>query len=381
MNCAWYFIADKAIAVWKNTAVATAVLGNLGAKVTFSMSCTFMNVKWQATVSELQNVVFHWASDGAKHLSVPALLGHSHCILHNSPWKKSCVTAQGSADRAVLALEIPNLKLLLCSLHFLFWRGSSGSTGEELQSLQSPPARRVSFWASLTWSALLVLTVGGSSLHCSCDGLPAQNRFTHLHDCHCPFSLILGSHNVFTVLLIFPGPGSGVVPECITRPGSVWLFCSQQSVSKPLFFPSFPVFLSLLCSLQCLSDHFTRVASVISHFKTCEDLFTPFLPSGIFQQTQQRNWHHHSLDFLCHLSPEKQQQQHVWGWGQQQLSGLWGALTHPGCCFGNNLQPTMDFKFLWPCSELLPYLTKVEWVTDETWLLNVSSLGQGLSSL
>lgn len=29
-------------------------------------------------------------------------------------------TAQGSADTAVLALEIPNLKLLLCSLHFLF---------------------------------------------------------------------------------------------------------------------------------------------------------------------------------------------------------------------------------------------------------------------
>lgn len=45
------------------------------------------------------------------------------------------------------------------------------------------------------------------------------------------------------------------------------------------------------------------------------------------------------------------------------------------------LQPTMDFKLLWPGSELLPYLTKVEWVTDETWLLNVSSLGQGLSSL
>lgn len=56
-------------------------------------------------------------------------------------------------------------------------------------------------------------------------------------------------------------------------PGSVWLFCSQQSVSKPLFSP-FPVFLSLCCSLQCLSYHFTRVASVIARFRTCEGLFT-----------------------------------------------------------------------------------------------------------
>lgn len=158
-------------------------------------------------------------------------------------------------------------------------------------------------------------------------------------------------------------------------------FSARSSLSQNPFFVPFPVFLSLHCSLQCLSDHFIGVASVIARFKTCEDLFTLFLPSGAFLQTQQRNWHHHSLHFLCHLSPEKQQQ-HVQSWGQRQLSGLWGALTHPGCCcFGSSLQPTIDFKLLWPGSELLPYLTKVEWVTDETWLLNVSSLGQGLLSL
>lgn len=121
------------------------------------------------------------------------------------------------------------------------------------------------------WSSLRV----AFSLHCSCGGLPAQNRFTHLHDCHCPLSLILGSYNVFTVLLIFPGPDSGGVPECIARPGSVWLFCSQQSVSKPLFSP-LPVFLSLRCSPQCLSDHFIGVAPVIARFKTCKDFFTLF---------------------------------------------------------------------------------------------------------
>lgn len=36
------------------------------------------------------------------------------------PIREKAVTAQGSADREVLALEIPNLRLLLCSLHFLF---------------------------------------------------------------------------------------------------------------------------------------------------------------------------------------------------------------------------------------------------------------------
>lgn len=51
-------------------------------------------------------------------------------------------------------------------------------------------------------------------------------------------------------------------------------FSALSSLSQNPFFPPFPVFLSLCCSLQCLSYHFIRVASVIARFKTCEGLFT-----------------------------------------------------------------------------------------------------------
>lgn len=170
------------------------------------------------------------------------------------PIEREAAVAQGSVNKTVLASEKANLRLLLCFLHFLFWRDSSGSTNEELESLQSHPSSLVSFLASRTWNILLDLSAGGCSLCCLCRGLYAQSCFTHLHDCHCPLSLILRSHNVFTVLLIFPGSGSGGVPRFISRPSAVGFLCSQQSVSKPLF-PPLPVFLSLCCSLRCCSDH------------------------------------------------------------------------------------------------------------------------------
>lgn len=151
------------------------------------------------------------------------------------PTERETATAQGSANKTALASENTNFRLLLCFLHFLFWRGPSGSTDEELESLQSCPSISVSFLASRTWNVLLDLTTGGFSLCCLCGGLYAQSCFTHLHDCHCPLSLILRSHNVFTVLLIFPG--SGAVPKFVSRPSSMFFFCSQQSVSKPLFPP------------------------------------------------------------------------------------------------------------------------------------------------
>lgn len=153
------------------------------------------------------------------------------------PIEREAATAQGSANKTALASENANVRLLLCFLRFLYWRGSSGSTDEELESLQSHPSSLVSFLASRTWDVLLDLTAGGFFPVHSCSGLYAQSCFTHLHDCQCPLSLILRSHNVFTVLLIFPGSGSGAVPKFISRPSSVVFFCSQQSVSKPLFPP------------------------------------------------------------------------------------------------------------------------------------------------
>lgn len=158
------------------------------------------------------------------------------------PIKRESVTAQGSANKPVLASENPNLKLLLRFLHFLFWNISSGSANEALRSLQSPPSSLVFVLSILDMECPAGPQHGWVfSLQCSCSGLYAQSRFTHLHDCHCPLSLILGSHNVFTVLLIFPGSDSGGVPKCVSRPGSVFFFYSQQSVSKP-FFPPFLCF-------------------------------------------------------------------------------------------------------------------------------------------
>lgn len=72
---------------------------------------------------------------------------------------------------------------------------------------------------------------------------------------HCPLSLILGSHNVFTVLLIFPGSGSGGVPKRVSRPGSVFFLLTAVCLKTPFFQP-LHVLLSLHCSLRCLLDHF-----------------------------------------------------------------------------------------------------------------------------
>lgn len=125
------------------------------------------------------------------------------------------------------------------------------------------------------WSSLRV----AFPLHCSCGGLPAQNRFTHLHDCHCPFSLILGSHNVFTVLLIFPGPGG--VPECIARLCVAFLLSAV--CLKPPFFPPFLCFChsTALCSAsqttslewhQLLSV--SRLVRICSHSSCHHELFS-----------------------------------------------------------------------------------------------------------
>lgn len=135
-----------------------------------------------------------------------------------------------------LASENPNLKLLHHLLHFLFWRVSSGSTNEELRSLQSPPSSLGFVLSILDMECPAGPQCGWFfSLHCSCSGLYAQSHFTHLHDCHCPLSLILGSHNVFTVLLIFPGSGSGGVPKCVSRPGSVFFSAHSSLSQNPVF--------------------------------------------------------------------------------------------------------------------------------------------------
>lgn len=167
------------------------------------------------------------------------------------PVEREAATARGSANKTALASENLNLKLLP---HFLHWSYSGesqvSSTNKEFGSLQSPPALWFSFLVPRTRRALQDLSLGGFfSLHCSCGGLYAQSRFTHLHDCHCPLSLILGSHNVFTVLLIFPGSGSGGVLKCVSRPSSVVFFCSQQSVSKPFFSPPSCVSVTSLLSV------------------------------------------------------------------------------------------------------------------------------------
>lgn len=169
---------------------------------------------------------------------MPALLGHSHHILHNSRRKKSCdstrLSRQSSAGLRNPKPQTSPLQPALPILKRLEWQHEGGVQ----VSAVTPPARWVSFLASRVWSALLVLTAGGFSLHCSHSGLPAQNRFTHLHDCHCPLSVILGSHNVFTVLLIFPGPGSGGVPECITSPALCGVSAPSSLSQSPFFPPS-----------------------------------------------------------------------------------------------------------------------------------------------
>lgn len=277
---------------------------------------------------------------------MPALLGHSHRILHNSRGKKSCdstrLSKQSSAGLRNPQPQTSPLQPALPILERLKWQHKRGAqvsaVTPQLAGFHSQHlGRGVPCWSSLRVAF---------SLHCSCGGLPAQNRFTHLHDCHCPFSLILGSHNVLTVLLIFPGPGCGGVPECITRPGSVWLFCSQQFVSKPSFSP-LPVFLSsaALCSAsqttslewhRLLPD--SRLVRICSHSSCRQELFS---------------WHSRGTDTTilwtsCVISAQKSSSSSICkvedncsSLGSQEL-----CLTHPGCCFGSSLQPTMDFQLL-----------------------------------
>lgn len=297
------------------------------------------------------------------------------------PIRGKAVTAQGSADREVLALEIPNLRLLLCSLHFLFWRGSSGSTeqGSSSGPCSEPPTRWVSFSASRAWSALLVLTTGGFSLHCSRGGLPAQNRFTHLHDCHCPLSLILGSHNVFTVLLIFPGPGG--LPECITSPALCGI-SARSSLSQSPFFPPFLCFChsSALCSASqttSLEWHrllpISRLGRICSRSSCPQELFsrhsrgidTTILWSSCVISAQKSS----SSSSMCKVEDNCSSLGSGQPWPTQ--AAALGAVCSPGIL--------SSYDQARSCYLTQPYLTKVEWVTDETWLLNVSSLGQGLS--
>jgi len=94
-------------------------------------------------------------------------------------------------------------------------------------------------------------------LHCPGRGHRARSRFTHCHDCQCPLSLILGSYNVLTVLLIFAASSSGGVPGRASSPGSVFFSALGSLSLNPSLnpFSPLPVFLSLCCSLRCLSDH------------------------------------------------------------------------------------------------------------------------------
>lgn len=106
--------------MWNNTAVRTAVLGELGVKATFSMSRTVVNIKPQVTARELQSTGFQWASDRAKGLSVPALLRHSHQILHNSHWKGSSSGTRLSEQNGVgLRKSKPQTSPLLSALPIL----------------------------------------------------------------------------------------------------------------------------------------------------------------------------------------------------------------------------------------------------------------------
>ena len=141
------------------------------------------------------------------------------------------------------------------------------------------------------------------SLHCSCSGLCAQSRFTHLHDCHCPLSPILGSHNVFTVLLIFPGSGSGGVPKFVSVPGSVGFFLLPAFSLKTLFFPLSCVSVTLLLSAVPLRPlHLShRLLPVSRLVKICscsscrQDLFSKY-SKGIDTTI---------LRAYCFISPQK----------------------------------------------------------------------------
>lgn len=108
-----------------------------------------------------------------------------------------------------------------------------------------------------------------------------------------------------------------------------WLcfFSAHSSLSQnPFFPPSSCVSVTSLLSAVPLRPLYWW-APVIARFKPCKDLFMLFLPSGAFQQIQSRNWHHNSLDFLLHLTPEKKRQQYVQAWGEPKLPGLCRGLS------------------------------------------------------
>lgn len=267
------------------------------------------------------------------------------------PIEREAATAQGSANKTALASENANVRLLLCFLRFLYWKGSSGSTDEELESLQSHPSSLVSFLASRTWDVLLDLTAGGFFPVHSCSGLYAQSCFTHLHDCQCPLSLILRSHNVFTVLLIFPGwEGATALVRCQnSSPGPVlWFFSAHSSLSQNLFFPPSCVSVTLLLSAVLLRPlhqwhrllPVSRLGKICSHASCRQELFSKN-SKGIDTEI---------LWTSCFISPQKRGSN-----GMCKLEENWGSLgsgelhlIHPGCCFRSSLQPMIDSKLLWP---------------------------------
>lgn len=276
-----------------------------------------------------------------------------------APVGRKAVTAQGSADRAVFALEIPDLKFLLCSLHFLFWGGSSGSTGEELRSLQSPPS-----------SPDFVLSISGvecpAGPHC---GWLFPALF--LWWAPCPESFYSSPR------LPLPPFSDFRIPQCLYCAAHLpwpWLWwCARMHHQARLcvafllaavclktpFFPPFPVFsvTPLLSAVPLRPLHqsgigycpVSRLVRICSLSSCRQELFS----------RQRRGTDTTILWTSCVISAQKSSSSSMCKVeGNCSSGGIWGALTLPGCCFGSSLQPTMDFKLLWPGSELLPYLTK-----------------------
>lgn len=144
-------------------------------------------------------------------------------------------------------------------------------------------------------------------------------------------------------------------------------FSAHSSLSQNPFFPPFLCFChsaALRSASQTTSLEWhrllpvSRLVRISSHSSCCQELFSR---------------HSRGIDTTilwtsCVISSQKSSSSSMYK-VEDNCSSLGSGelrLTHPGCCFGSSLQPTMDFKLLWPGSELFPYLTEVKWVTDET---------------
>lgn len=304
------------------------------------MSCTFMNIKQQATVSELESV-FQWTSDGAKTLSVPAHPPRSSQFL--SKGKQRQHEAQQTKQHWPQKTQTSHFSFASCASYSA---DSQVAAQTRSSGLCSHPSCFVFFLSASDTESPAGPQRVFFFLRCSCDGLYAQSRFTHLHDCHCSLSLILGSHNLFTVLLIFSA--SGGVPKSVSRPGSVFFLLTAVCL-KTLFFLPLPVFLSLRYSLRCLLDHFIgghRLLPVSSLAKICscsschQELFSKY-SKGIDTTI---------LWTFCFISPQKRSGNSMCKLEENQscLGSAEVCLTHPGCYFRSILQPVVDFRLLWP---------------------------------